>query len=42
MLAIWRAFKQKGVEIPFPQMDLHVKQLPEDPSAGTTPVPEND
>ncbi|MFP4377086.1 MAG: mechanosensitive ion channel family protein [Spirochaetales bacterium] len=41
MLGIWRAFKQNGIEIPFPQMDLHVQKLPdasspEDPSAGTT------
>lgn len=28
ILEIWRAFKQNGIEIPFPQMDLHVKQLP--------------
>lgn len=24
-LEIWRAFKANGIEIPFPQMDLHVK-----------------
>ncbi|MFW5744402.1 MAG: mechanosensitive ion channel family protein [bacterium] len=28
VLDIWRAFRDAGVEIPFPQMDLHVKQLP--------------
>ena len=28
IMDIWRAFREKGVEIPFPQMDLHVKQLP--------------
>lgn len=41
MLGIWRAFQQNGIEIPFPQMDLHVQKLPdgqpyEDQSAGTT------
>jgi small-conductance mechanosensitive channel len=40
MLGIWRSFKQNGIEIPFPQMDLHVQKLPdagngEGPSAGT-------
>lgn len=32
VLDIWRAFRDAGVEIPFPQMDLHVKQMP--PAAG--------
>ncbi len=27
-LEIWRAFRDNGIEIPFPQMDLHVKQVP--------------
>jgi len=27
-LEIWRAFKANGIEIPFPQMDLHVKEPP--------------
>lgn len=25
---IWRAFRETGIEIPFPQMDLYVKQIP--------------
>ena len=24
-LAIWRAFKQAGITIPFPQRDIHIK-----------------
>lgn len=27
IMEIFRAFRQKGVEIPFPQMDLHVKEI---------------
>ena len=27
--AIWYAFKEKSIEIPFPQLDLHVKDMPE-------------
>ena len=25
MLAIWDKFKQEGIEIPYPQSDLHIK-----------------
>lgn len=28
-LALWDALHEEGIEIPFPQMDLHVKALPE-------------
>ena len=27
-LAIWRAFKEAGITIPFPQRDLHIKHMP--------------
>lgn len=28
-LAIWRAFKQAGVTLPYPQRDLYIKQMPQ-------------
>ncbi len=28
-VAVWRAFKQAGITIPYPQRDLHVKSMPE-------------
>ena len=28
-LALWERLHEEGVEIPFPQMDLHVKALPD-------------
>jgi small-conductance mechanosensitive channel len=45
-LAIWRAFKEAGITIPYPQRDIHVKSLPKgfspssvgaDPDTGTDP-----
>tara|TARA_R110002072_G_scaffold156768_2_gene307321 strand:+ start:781 stop:2151 length:1371 start_codon:yes stop_codon:yes gene_type:complete len=27
-VALWKAFKSHGVEFPFPQLDIHVKELP--------------
>jgi len=27
-LAIWRAFKEAGITIPFPQRDIHIKHMP--------------
>ncbi len=28
-LAIWERLHEAGIEIPFPQLDLHVKQVPD-------------
>ncbi len=28
LLAIWDAFKEKGIEFPFPQQDIYIKNLP--------------
>jgi len=28
-LAIWKGFKQAGITIPYPQQDLHVKEMPD-------------
>ena len=28
VMDVWRAFKKSGIEIPFPQQDVHVKELP--------------
>jgi potassium-dependent mechanosensitive channel len=29
VMDIWRAFRKSGIEIPFPQRDIHVKQMPQ-------------
>lgn len=29
-LAIWKKFKEHGIQIPFPQRDLHLKTMPDD------------
>ena len=36
IVEIWRAFRDNGIEIPFPQMDLHVKDAPPVRGAPTT------
>ncbi|MFU8819356.1 MAG: mechanosensitive ion channel family protein, partial [Desulfurivibrio sp.] len=39
-LAIWRAFKEAGITIPYPQRDLHFKNMPVEPAARATGGPE--
>lgn len=42
-LAIWRAFKQAGVTIPYPQRDLHIRHMPSQPVApASAPAPDSD
>ncbi|MGJ8676682.1 MAG: mechanosensitive ion channel family protein [Akkermansiaceae bacterium] len=38
LLAVWKAFRDKGIEIPFPQRDIHIKSgiLPADQSLPST------
>jgi small-conductance mechanosensitive channel len=31
--ALWRLFKEHGIEIPFPQRDLHIRSLPDAPAS---------
>lgn len=31
--ALWRLFKEHGIDIPFPQRDLHIKSLPDTPAS---------
>jgi small-conductance mechanosensitive channel len=41
--ALWRLFKEHGIEIPFPQRDLHIKSLPKQPGpAGRDPESRRD
>jgi small-conductance mechanosensitive channel len=28
-LAIWNSFKENGIQLPFPQRDIHLKTIPE-------------
>ena len=37
IVEIWRAFRDNGIEIPFPQRDLYVKSLPDAPSSAGRP-----
>jgi len=32
--AVWRRFKAQGIQVPFPQRDLHIKEWPGPPSKG--------
>ena len=40
-MEIWRDFKKEGIEIPFPQMDVHVLSMPVTPEENTEKIPEN-
>ena len=39
-VALWKAFKANGVEFPFPQLDIHVKDLPRNLAIGRISPPE--
>jgi len=38
--AVWKLFQERGIEIPFPQSDVHIRSLPEPGSAAATSKPE--
>lgn len=38
-VAIWRAFKENGITIPFPQRDVHIKSMPEPTSPENSAPP---
>ncbi|WP_339748296.1 mechanosensitive ion channel domain-containing protein [uncultured Maricaulis sp.] len=39
-VSLWKAFKVHGIEFPFPQLDVHVKQLPRTAPAEQLSAPE--
>jgi small-conductance mechanosensitive channel len=32
--AVWKSFKAQGIQVPFPQRDLHIKEWPAQPTNG--------
>ncbi len=34
LMAIWDALRENGIHIPFPQQDIHVRDLPQHPASG--------
>ncbi|WP_339738781.1 mechanosensitive ion channel domain-containing protein [uncultured Maricaulis sp.] len=39
-VALWKAFKAHGIEFPFPQLDIHVKELPRSRTGARIASPE--